>query len=445
MKQQILSSHREIQALKPSGNASVERIRVSSTHGPGLYIEMRGDRVSKRWVYRFRLGNKRPDLIIGTFPSVSLKQARELHGKAVQLVRQGIDPRSYRAAEVAKNTQAWSMQEAFSHWIKHYATNPTRNGYLPTEKTVKQMQRRWRLHLQDDLGSFRVMDLNRSKLLEVLSNAAIKAREEARQCLTLLKALLAYCEDMEQIEESPAATITPGKIKARPAPPKKRYLTLPELRELLVALDCDTGRTSASTRNAIKLAAATAARRSEISQLLWSELDLENGVWTLPDHRSKTRQGRRVKLSAYALDVLRQQRQHSNSQYVFESPRKPGEPIGIDVLSKAVKRLQGRDTKEQNLDAPLAHLEPFGVHDVRRTVTTALTEHLGADKLLVDVMIGHAEPRLIATYNRADRWPLQVQIWCQWGEMLSNLCSDKPEFIQESKHTNVIHVQFGSR
>ncbi|GAA0794586.1 tyrosine-type recombinase/integrase [Marinobacterium sediminicola] len=445
MTQHVLSSHREIQALKPSGHKTVERFRVSSRHGAGLYIELRGDRVSKRWVYRFRLGNKRPDYVIGTFPSVSLKQAREMHGQAVQLVKQGIDPRYYRAAEVARNTQAWTMQEAYSHWIQHYASSQGRSGYPPTEKTVNQMQRRWRLHLQDELASFRVMDLTRPKLIEVLSTAASKAREEARQCLSLLKALLEYCEDMEQIEESPAATITPKKIKARPSPPKKRFLTLPELRQLLIVLDQGAGRASPSTCNAIKLIIATGARRSEVSQLCWSELDLENGVWTLPGHRVKTRQERRIKLSQYALDVLRLQRQFSHSEYVFESPRKCGAPIGIDVLTRAVKRFQGRDAKEQNLKAPLAHLESFGVHDLRRTVTTAWTDHLDVDKLLADVMIGHSEPRLIATYNRADRWPMQVRVWDRWGETLTRLTSDQHGQGEIAHNTNVIHVQFGNR
>jgi len=84
----------------------------------------------------------------------------------------------------------------------------------------------------------------------------------------------------------------------------------------------------------------------------------------------------------------------------------------------------------------------FSIHDLRRTATTAWTEHLGADKLLADVMIGHAEPKLIATYNRADRWPLQVRIWERWGELLASLI-----VIEKSKSTkqfsNVVYAQFG--
>jgi len=114
-------------------------------------------------------------------------------------------------------------------------------------------------------------------------------------------------EDLEQIEESPAASITPAKIKARPSPPKDRHLSLEELKELLQVLNDPNGRTSLTVRNVMRMLIATGARRSEVSQMQWSEVDLESGVWTLPADRTKTRQQRRVSLSSFSLSVLKQQ------------------------------------------------------------------------------------------------------------------------------------------
>lgn len=437
-----ITTSKQIAALRLEEGRSVQRFCVHTSMGSGLFVELRKGRTQKVWLYRFYIANKSGDYRMGTFPAISLKQARELHAEAVQLVKKGIDPRTYRAAEVAKNTQAWTMQEAFERWLVHYTASPTRTGHLPTEKTIKQRKRRWRLHLEKQLASMRVQDVTRAKLIEVLSDAATEAREETRQCLIMLKGILAYAEDLEQIEESPAASITPAKIKARPSPPRDRYLSLEELTEVLRVLKDPNGRTSLTVRNVMRMLIATGARRSEVSQMQWGEVDMQAGIWTLPASRTKTRQVRRVALSAYSLEILKQQQhQLSHSEFVFESPDIPGQPIGMDTPTQSLNRLQGRKQKERDASAPLGEMSLFSIHDLRRTATTAWSEHLGADKLLADVMIGHAEPKLIATYNRADRWPLQVRIWERWGELLASLTAE--EEVMSAQPDNVVYVQFG--
>jgi len=436
-----ITTSKEIAALRLDEGRNVQRVRVHTPMGHGLFIEVRKGRNQKVWLYRFSIANKSADYRMGEYPAISLKKARELHADAVQLVKKGIDPRTYRAAEVAKNTQAWTMREAYQRWMKHFASSPTRTGRLPTERTIKQRERRWALHLEKELAAMRVQDVTRAKLIEVLSDAATKAREEARQCLIMLKGIFAYAEDLEQIEESPAASITPAKIKARPSPPKDRHLSLQELTELLQVLNDSTSRTSLTVRNVMRMLISTGARRSEVSQMQWSEVDLESGVWTLPADRTKTRQQRRVSLSSFSLSILKQQQQLSRSAFVFESPDVPGQAIGLDAPTQSLNRLQGRKQKERDASAPLGKMNLFSIHDLRRTATTAWSEHLGADKLLADVMIGHAEPKLIATYNRADRWPLQVRIWERWGELLASLSAEQK--VDSVPSDNVVYVQFG--
>lgn len=438
-----ITTSKQIAALKLQEGRSVQRFRVHTPMGSGLFVELRKGRTQKVWLYRFSIASKAADYRMGEFPAISLKQARELHAEAVQLVRKGIDPRTYRAAEVAKNTQAWTMKEAFERWMNHYQASPTRTGRLPTDKTIKQRQRRWKLHLEKQLASMRVQDVTRAKLIEVLSDAATKAREEARQCLIMLKGILAYAEDLEQIEESPAASITPAKIKARPSPPRERYLSLDELTEVLLALNDPNGRTSMTVRNVMRMLIATGARRSEVSKMQWDEVDMQAGLWTLPAQRTKTRQERRISLSTYSLGILKQQQQLSHSEFVFESPDLPGQPIGTDTPTQSLNRLQGRKQKERDSSAPLGQMALFSIHDLRRTATTAWSEHLGADKLLADVMIGHAEPKLIATYNRADRWPLQVRTWERWGELLTSLTATTESDLELPGSDNVVYVQFG--
>jgi len=98
-----ITTSKEIAALRLDEGRNVQRVRVHTPMVHGLFIEVRKGRNQKVWLYRFSIANKSADYRMGEYPAISLKKARVLHADAVQLVKKGIDPRTYRAAEVAKN------------------------------------------------------------------------------------------------------------------------------------------------------------------------------------------------------------------------------------------------------------------------------------------------------------------------------------------------------
>ncbi|MCE9665953.1 tyrosine-type recombinase/integrase [Halomonas sp. M5N1S17] len=415
----------------PEGRNKARR-PVKSKHGAGLALEVRAGRDSKLWIYRFNIAGRQFETMLGTFPPMTLKQAREKHGQSVALVRDGIDPRKHRAAEVARNQAAWTMQEAFGHWLEFYAASPVKGGNPPTPRTVAKQRGRWNLHLKKPLGGAYVRDLTRRRLIEVLEGIASSAREEARQCLTLLRQLLDYCEDREQIDDNPAAGLKPAKVKARPGKPRERHLELPELRDLWMAIDDNrtaeglaaTAMLSLSVANAIKLLILTGTRRGEVAGMRWSEV--KRDTWMIPGERTKNAKPHKVYLAPLALELLREQRQLSSGDYVFESTRDAGKPIHYDTITTAVARLQGRARKDHDETAPLYHHEHFTTHDLRRTCATLWTKTFMADPLLVDAMLSHSPPRLLGTYNRDRRWDMQVDIWKRWGATVNDMVANDP-------------------
>jgi len=429
----MLSTEKQVIAFEPADGKAKAREGVTNRGVGGLALEARRDRDAKAWLYRYRIGGKQKELQLGTYPAMRLTEARQAHREAVKVVEQGLDPRKQRAAEKATNLAAWTMQDAFNRWIELYQQTPGRNKQPPTAKTVAQQRGRWRVHLAPRLADFYVRDVSRRLVIDVLEQASSKAREEARLSLSLLRQLLRYCQQREQIEVNPTDGLTPGDIAASASAPRTRHLTLPELRQLWEAIDdtrADTQGKAATAvlsipmANAIKLLMLTGARRGEVAYMRWDEV--KKDVWTIPAERTKSRRKHQVHLCPLVLDLLEEQRQLAAGEHVFTSTQGTGKPLNPDSLSSAVARLQGRAGKAHNETAPLYHLEHFTTHDLRRSFATQATETLMADPLLVEQMLAHAPPKLMGTYNRAARWKSQVDVWQRWGETVASMVAQDP-------------------
>ncbi|MDN6298455.1 MAG: tyrosine-type recombinase/integrase [Halomonas sp.] len=430
----MLSTEKQVIAFKPAEGKAKAREGVTNRGVGGLALEARRDREAKAWLYRYRIGGQQKELQLGTYPAMRLTEARQAHREAVKVVEQGLDPRKQRAAAKATNLAAWTMQDAFNHWIEHYQKEPVRNKKPPpTAKTVAKQRGRWRLHLAPRLADFYVRDVSRRLVIDVLEQASSKAKEEARLSLTLLRQLLRYCQQREQIEVNPTDGLTPGDIGASAGAPRKRHLALPELRQLWEAIDdtradtqgkAATAVLSVPVANAIKLLLLTGARRGEVAYMRWDEV--KKDVWTIPAERTKSRRQHQVHLCPLALDLLEEQRQLATGEHVFTSTQGTGKAIHPDSLSSAVARLQGRAGKTHDETAPLYPLDHFTTHDLRRTFATQATETLMADPLLVEMMLAHAPPKLMGTYNHATRWKPQVEVWKRWGETVASMVVQNP-------------------
>lgn len=173
----------------------------------------------------------------------------------------------------------------------------------------------------------------------------------------------------------------------------------------------------ATTANAIRLLILTGCRRSEVAAMRWDEVTRDS--WMIPAERAKSRRMHRVYLAPLSRAILAEQRRHTESPFVFPSVTDPSKALHPDSVSTAVARLQGRSRKAHDAAAPLYDLPPFTVHDLRRSAASLWTEHLLAEPLLVEQMLAHAPPKLVAVYNHAARWPAQREVWNAWADVIS--------------------------
>jgi integrase len=416
--------------------------------GLALRVYPKQNGTAKTWVFRYLhpATRKQKRVSLGDYPALSLAEAREKAGMMKLELRNKIDPKRAQAAMRRENAEALDMQKLFETWLEHL-----RIGGTVSAKWINRHSDRWRLHLKRHLGELLARDVTRGHLagaLDAMTRKGIK--EETRKALTTLNLMLDYAVNRHLVEQNPARLLKPKDFAASAARSRDRSLSLVELRQVWSALDqaLDSGsRLSPVTVAALKVLILTGARREEVARMEWAELDLQAGVWTLPEARTKNRRGHTVYLSALAVEVLQGLQSLSGaSPYVFESVRQNrgvavlSQSMHPDTLSRTIYRLRGDEDKPKGKSkgkkavahadkepAPLADLAHFTVHDLRRSAATAWGEYLKTPPHIIERMLNHLpEDKLVATYQRAVYADEPRVAWEGWGALVEQQVAREP-------------------
>jgi integrase len=207
-----------------------------------------------------------------------------------------------------------------------------------------------------------------------------------------------------------------GTNKPDEPPARDRVLTDSELAEIWAACrDDDFGRI-------VKLLMLTGARRDEVGNMNWSELDLDRGVWTIPSARTKNKRQHVVPLAAPTLEIIEVVAKRDDRDGLFGRGEK-----GFGGWSKAKELLDKRITKARGVAAEKAGgpadgvkpKAPWRLHDLRRTCATIMADRLGVLPHIVEAVLNHVSGHKAgvagvynrSTYEREVRAALEL-----WGE-----------------------------
>ncbi|HDN9015616.1 TPA: integrase arm-type DNA-binding domain-containing protein [Aeromonas salmonicida] len=431
-----ITTDAEIAAIKPESGVSVRRMAIQSKHSGGLKLEVRASGI-RRFVYRYKIAGKAGEMLIGGYPAMTLAKARQAHAKAAELVKQGIDPVTIAKQAKAKNIEMPTLGEIYRDWLVMRAKSKPIGP-----RTLRDYEGTFTRHIESALGKTRVCDLSRAVLYEHFRR--VETAEGARKGLIVLNQCLDHAVLQGHIEINPARLLKPAMFGASMSPPRERWLTRDELRQLWGALEQATagggsvaagGRGIASNvvlslavANCLRLITLTAVRRSEAVGMRWEQINGDR--WTIPE----TKNGRAhvVTLCPLALEIIEHQKALSNGPYVFESASKVGHPITGDAVTKALERVRIKY---------LAELVPFSPHDLRRSVATGAAEYLDAPERLIELMLNHVpKDRLIRTYQVGGMAEKLRGLFLRWGEFIRSIA--QPE---QTKLDNVVTVTFGGR
>jgi len=376
-----------------------KQFKIFDTDGLFLLVSPAG---GKWWRFKYRFGGKEKLISLGTYPEVSLAQARGRRDEARKQVADGIDPSQARQAMKAAKIQNESTFEVVAReWHTKFAPTWT-PGHAVT------ILNRLKLNVFPWVGARPIIEIKAPELLMTLR--MIEARgslETAHRVRAICGQVFRYAIATGRAERDPAADLR-GALP--PVKPKHHSaITDPEkVAGLLRAIDGYQG--SLVTKSALRLAPLLFVRPGELRKAEWAEIDFEAAEWNIPPEKTKTRQPHLVPLAHQSLEILRELQPLTGvSRYVFPSPRTPKRPLSNNGVLSALRRM-GFEKDEMT------------GHGFRAMARTILDEVLQVRPDFIEHQLAHAvrDPNGRA-YNRTAFLPERRKMMQTWADYLDGL------------------------
>ena len=294
----------------------------------------------KWWRFQYRYNGKEKLLSFGTYPEISLSEARRCREEARTQVATGINPSELRKA--AKASQAESSINSFEVVAREWISKQN-NTWSPANTEI--VTRLLVVNVFPWIGKRPIIELKAPELLALLR------RMEERGILKSALRVRAICGQVFRyaIATGRADRDIAADLRGALATPKKKHLasiTDPkEVASLLRGIDGLTG--TFIVKCAMRLAPLVFVRPGELRKAEWCEIDLDKAEWNVPAEKMKTKQPHLVPLSTQAIAILKEIHPLTGStRYVFHSTRTVNKPMSDMALSAALRRMVVR-YKEQ--------------------------------------------------------------------------------------------------
>jgi integrase len=374
-----------------------------------LYITPKGN---KSWRMAYRFLGKHKLLVIGPYPAISLKEARDRREAAKKLLVDNIDPST--AKQEAKALAAVAAQNSFEavarEWVDKYS-----GDWAASYKS--HIMHRFEDMIFPAIGKRPIKSITAPELLTALRKiegrgAVCVAHLTMRECGRVFRYAIATGRAERDVAHDLRGAITPMRTV-------KHFASVTEAKaigRLLCALDNATKHTTFPICCALRLAPLVFVRAKELAAAEWTHFDLEAAEWRIPATIMKMRQMHIVPLSRQALAILRELQAYSG-QYRYLFPGRPkidkgrakGDvPIRSMSLVFALRRL-GYSKDEMTF------------HGFRSMASTVLNEK-GYNRDWIERQLAHCERNGVrASYNHAEYLPERRSMMQAWAEYLDEV------------------------
>jgi integrase len=369
----------QIKALKEPGRYPV---------GEGLLVNVKPGG-SRSWLLRVQTKGKRRDFGLGSLRDVSLAEVKELAREYRRQLRLGIDPAADRRRAETRVPTFREAAVAVHAEHKPGWRNPKHGAqWLATLESYAFPR----------FGGMAVDAIESGHVRDALAEIWLTKPETARRVRQRIGTVL----DFAHGKGWRAHPLAMGPVnKALPRQPKKtgRFEALPYAE---VPKFCQSLKERVSMgRLALEALILTAARSGEIRGARWSELDLETGLWTVPDERMKAGKAHVVPLSPAALDVFRRaaELRIAGSDLVF-----PGMKRGTALSDMTLLKI----LRDKGLG--------FTVHGFRSAFRDWAAEQTNIPGEVAEAALAHAIPnRVEAAYRRTNFLEKRRDLMERWG------------------------------
>lgn len=368
--------------------------------GGGLYLQIT-PAGAKSWIYRFAMNGKTRDMGLGPLHTVSLSVARNVAAESRTLVREGIDPierrKSLKLAGIASDVKALTFRQCAEAYIEAHKAG------WKNAKHGDQWANTLKKYAYPVFGDLAVTAIDTGLVLQVLEPIWKTKTETASRVRGRIESILDWATVRNhRFGENPARwrghveKTLPKRSKVQKV---SHHNALPyeAVGGFMTAL---RQRTEISAR-ALEFIILTAARTGEAIGAEWSEIDLETGIWTIPDSRMKAEVEHRVPLSDAALAILKNLPRIDGNKYLFPG-LKPKRPLSNMACLNLLKRMDRAD---------------ITVHGFRSTFRDWAAEQTAFPREVAERALAHTvSDKVEAAYQRRDLFDKRQKLMDAWAD-----------------------------
>jgi integrase len=383
-----------------NAKAREKAYKLSDSGGLYLLVSPAG---GKLWRQKFRVDGREKKLAIGTYPEISLVEARKRRDEARELIAAGKDPS--REKQQAKHRARVSAANTFGEIAMEFLDKRRREGLATStaDKSEYYISR-----MGPVIARLPIAEIGAPDLLATLRRIEAKGNyETARRVLQLSSRVFRYAVATARLASDPSRDLR----GALTAPQPKHYGAIVEPKragELLRAIDGYEGQVV--TKLAMQLSPHVFVRPGELRHAEWSEIDLDAGLWIIPADKMKMRKPHHVPLSRQSVGLFRQLYAITGpSGFVLPSMRTRTRPMSENTINAGLRRL-GFSGDEMT------------AHGFRAMASTLLNESGKWNPDAIERALAHGdEDRVRAAYHRGAHWKERVEMAQWWSDHLDQL------------------------
>ena len=365
-------------------------------------------RVSKKgkvvFQLRYYLGGKQKRLDIGTYPGMTLKDARDEGIRLRRAAEDGFDPALILNERRQANAELYTIERLITEWIDVYASKNVK-GY-------SQILRTYQLHIFPKIGSLIHDRVGTHTWLDLVESIAKDRASIARRILTTANQAHAWGHRRKLVETKPLIDVKPRDLGLKISS-VDRVLSDEELIMLF-----DATETMAMTRKNVlflRLVLLFGCRTGELAAAEVEHFNLDTEVWTIPPENHKT--GKRGKpllrpIIPAAMEMIKEAMQlNGNSRFLFV--RKAGyeerqdTPMTSNSFLSVPIRIMAFSFNKRGKVMP-----HWSMHDLRRTARTRWS--VLAPPHVCEIMLGHTLPGIWSVYDHNDYLNEQRKAYSAW-------------------------------
>lgn len=377
--------------------------KMADALGLFLLVQPSGGRL---WRLKYRIEGREKKLGFGTYPDISLSDARKRRDEARELLATGKDPsREKQRDKVRSRIEAGNT---FTAIATEYCDKRKRDGQKAWAPATASRSEYLLSQLNSAIGRLAINEIEPADVLTAIRRIEAKGNlESARRTMQLASSVFRYAVATVRLASDPTRDLR----GALTAPTVTHYGAITDasrVGDLLRAIDGYVG--NGSTKLALQLAPLVFVRPGELRHADWSEVDLDGALWTIPAHKTKMRKPHQVPLSRQAIALFRELHMATGpTGFCFPSIRTRTRPMSENTLNAGLRRLG------------YASDEMTG-HGFRAMASTLLNESGKWHPDAIERALAHGDSdKVRAAYHRGAHWAERVEMAQWWGDYLDTL------------------------